>query len=180
MVDRIPLQFRRSRSFLYLRRPIVLSGKLRKTHQPPLRLQLETPLQSNAVPPTLEACFSIPMTSNSRPHPDRLSLVSFCFDYGVLSRHRSVRLRSTILARYYFASTRLSLLSSHFYTVARSKHSMLTKISCFGVLASYVFQFRKWGRVIRSLFAGKGVGGAGKKLLDDVNSQKKAMEGSSE
>lgn len=71
-----------------------------------------------------------------------------------------------------FASTRLLLLQAHCWSVLRSQQPWLMKIRCMCSLTAYVLQIRKWGRVLKSFFSGRGVGGAGKRLLDEVSQQK--------
>lgn len=64
-----------------------------------------------------------------------------------------------------FFSTRFSLLKAHLGAIHHSDLSFLDKIRCDWVVARYVLQINKWSSVLKSMLSGKGVGGAGKRMM---------------
>lgn len=59
------------------------------------------------------------------------------------------------------ALTRLRLLLGHFESVLHAKMSLLDRVMCFWEIAHYVFQVRKWMRIVAGTMKGAGLGKEG-------------------
>ncbi len=65
-----------------------------------------------------------------------------------------------------FTVTRLSLLLAHFRVVRSAPISAYERACCYLVFLKYVFQCKKWCRVIRGLIKRSGVGGGGRRIIE--------------
>jgi hypothetical protein len=64
-----------------------------------------------------------------------------------------------------FLRTRRLLLKAHCRAVRTSGLSCWDKLKCYGVVLRYMLQLRKWGKLVRKLVQGGGVGGDGRRML---------------
>ena len=55
------------------------------------------------------------------------------------------------------ANTRLKLLAGYVKAIRNAELSRLDRWRCYAALVSYVCQFRKWGRVLRTTLTGTGI-----------------------
>ena len=72
-----------------------------------------------------------------------------------------------------FFSARLALCWAHFGAIRHAKLSPVERVRCYGVLAQYVFQTKKWKRILFSMVKRRSVGGGGKRVIEACRDESK-------
>jgi len=75
-----------------------------------------------------------------------------------------------------FDTTRAHLFKSYLRAVMHAELSPLERIRCLQVLAQYLFQVNKWGRVIARTLAGRGTGGGYLDHLQQIETKRKSTD----
>lgn len=75
-----------------------------------------------------------------------------------------------------FIRTRLGLFFAHFKSVNRHRLGFVQKSKAYLALLRYIFQVDKWAKITKDLIFRRGVGGGGKRLLDQAKKTSAAKE----
>lgn len=73
-----------------------------------------------------------------------------------------------------YLKTRFALFRAHLRSIHRQRLSWTNRIRSYWALTQYVFQFQKWLAKLGEMFSRKGIGGAGKQLLNNASAANKS------